>query len=41
MEQSAASTTSPLSERPPAPEMQHCEREIAEAEDACGRGIGR
>lgn len=38
MEPSAPSTTSPLSERPPSPEMQRCEREIAEAEEALRAG---
>lgn len=35
---SGASTTSPLSECPPSPEIQRCEREIAEAEEALRAG---
>ena len=38
MEPSAASTTSPPSERPSSPEMQRCEREIAEAEASLRAG---
>ena len=38
MEPSAASTTSPPSESQPSPEIQRCEREIADAEEVLRAG---